>query len=360
MTLIRLSLLALFACAACDGSDAPSNAAKKSDAKKADADKGGAVKSDAKKADAAKGDAKKADAAKGDARKAGADKAGADKGDGKKAPAGPLAAMRFDPVKAGEGTLPHDPTSDVEDGSPISHVTKWGWTSAGDAFVYCYDDMDAGSCEVQDKDGKQMLSASVEDDAWKTFEKTAGTLGHGPTDWSYGDVTITWAQNGRSLQVGAKVGDGNKPDVIRFEKLDPEDGDAMYFPELVSLSPDRSSLAIVARYAVGEPIQGHHISVVATSTVAGEAYGSAGFAAMNAKKYEDAQGWFDKASAASSAWKHPYNLACARSLGGLDGVEDALREAVKRGGKTASDKANKDKDLAKAREQAWFAAVVGG
>lgn len=61
-----------------------------------------------------------------------------------------------------------------------------------------------------------------------------------------------------------------------------------------------------------------------------------------------------------TAWKGPYNLACAYARAGAPATEAALREAVRRDGAAVRRRAVDDADLASVRDRPWFAALVGG
>ena len=100
------------------------------------------------------------------------------------------------------------------------------------------------------------------------------------------------------------------------------------------------------------------VSVVAVGDFVAEGYSAAGFAELKKESFTDAAAWFQKATDAGAGWKHPYNLACARSRGGLDDTQAALELAIERGGATARKKAATDDDLKALRGQEWFVAAV--
>jgi hypothetical protein len=68
---------------------------------------------------------------------------------------------------------------------------------------------------------------------------------------------------------------------------------------------------------------------------------------------------FVAATALSTAWKGPYNLACTRARANDPSAEPALREAIRRGGDKVLAKARTDEDLATVRATPWFDELVG-
>ena len=128
---------------------------------------------------------------------------------------------------------------------------------------------------------------------------------------------------------------------------------------VVSLSPNGEHMAIVAMAQLGLSDEDRKAKVIATKDYAAQVYGGRGFGELKGENYEQAASFFAKAQAISEAWKYPYNLACARARGGLGGVEEALREAIERGGGEVEAKARRDADLDAVREQAWFEELIG-
>ena len=275
---------------------------------------------------------------------------------GEKPAAGPL---RFDPVQAGDGRLPTSPEAEIgEDGTMLNHIMAFGWSARGDAFLYCFDNAGPGDCNELELDGKRRRLAG-DDAKWRKIEKRAKPLHRGAERWPYGDITITWKELPAQLHVGGRVGaSGGTPDLHKFKFDREEFSDALIYPEVISVSPDGEHMAIVAHAALGEAIEDVQPKLVKTSAFAASVYSAAGFDNLRAERYEDAQKWFARATATGQHWKHPYNLACARARGGLDGVETALRVAIDRGGEAVKVKARKDTDLDKVRAQPWFAALV--
>lgn len=87
-----------------------------------------------------------------------------------------------------------------------------------------------------------------------------------------------------------------------------------------------------------------------------------GWTHLKAKQYAAALPYFAQASLAEpSAWKHPYNLACAAALAGDPAIAQlGLRAAVARDREATASKARRDADLASVREQPWFEATLRG
>lgn len=284
--------------------------------------------------------------------------------------AGPL---RFAPAQAGDGKLPHDPwIESIGEGSFASHVDEFGWNATSDAFMYCLviGGAELPTCSFVGLDGKVETVEAAEPGTRARRELDArredfgGGKRKGPTTWAYGkDVTITWKADRKKwhLLIGGTLASGDgKPDVIRAE-FDPgllEGGDM--WPELVSVAPDGAHVVFLAHGSLGEVETILKPHVWGVGDFAAAVYAGAGWKHLNAKKYESAAESFAKAAGASLAWKHAYNLACARALGGLPGTEDALKLAVERGGAPVKAKAKTDDDLAAVRGEAWFSELVGG
>ena len=89
---------------------------------------------------------------------------------------------------------------------------------------------------------------------------------------------------------------------------------------------------------------------------------AAAWVEYRAGRFSAAEPGFARASLAEpSAWKHPFNLACAAARAEHhDLARIALREAVRRGGARVVAKARKDADLATVRSAAWFESVMRG
>lgn len=104
------------------------------------------------------------------------------------------------------------------------------------------------------------------------------------------------------------------------------------------------------------------VARLADPPVASDDAGTIGLARLQAGAFHDAMVAFASASLRDrAAWKHPFNLACAASRGGEEGIARiALGEAVRRGGDRVVTKARKDPDLAAVRARAWFEPVLRG
>lgn len=76
---------------------------------------------------------------------------------------------------------------------------------------------------------------------------------------------------------------------------------------------------------------------------------------------EAQRGFASVALADPKQWKHPFNLACAAARGEQDAMARVgLREAVRRGGDAAANKARRDADLERLRDAPWFEPVLRG
>lgn len=92
-----------------------------------------------------------------------------------------------------------------------------------------------------------------------------------------------------------------------------------------------------------------------------DAVNKGAWAHYKAGRHAEAAREFARVAARDSAWKHAHNLACASAKAGrLDDVRIALAESFVRGGDAAKASAKKDGDLAEARKQAWFDALLSG
>lgn len=89
---------------------------------------------------------------------------------------------------------------------------------------------------------------------------------------------------------------------------------------------------------------------------------ASGWAHLKAKDYATALPYFAQASLAEpSAWKHPYNLACAAALAGdHEAAQLGLAAAVARDREATANKARRDADLASVRDQPWFEPILRG
>ena len=228
---------------------------------------------------------------------------------------GPVA---FDPVQAGDGRLPVSPLSEIDEdvGTMLNHIQEFGWNSDGSAFLYCFDNGGPGDCHHVPVSGKprQMMGGTRR---WSKLVKANRPLAKGAKTWPYPDVTITWAQKKHKLLIGGRVGKlSGKPD-IHVIKFDREFAEAMVYPEVVSVSPDGTHVIIVGHAAWGEALEEVAHRLITTASFAANAYSSAGFEHLRKEKFEDAARWFQRATDVGSAWKHPFNLACARARGSL-------------------------------------------
>jgi len=273
-------------------------------------------------------------------------------------PSGAGGPLRVVPRDNGDGRLPHVPVRPSAE-TMLTHVTEFGWAPDSSVFAFCFDDLDEGACEVYDPSGRQTLSMPATKQ-WAAWKAGVGGIDKGPAEWAFPDVTITWRTQDARIEVGAKTGEGRgKRNVVTFPHFDEDWPEAVGMLELVSVSPSGHWLALVGHEAVAETHNEFYVEFRRTRTFAAEAYAARGFRALRADRFDDAATWFMKATRTDAAWKHPYNVACARSRGNVDGVRPALEEAIRRGGEVVRAKARRDADLDSARAQPWFSAVVG-
>jgi hypothetical protein len=276
---------------------------------------------------------------------------------------GPLA---FTPKRGPGGVLPYEPKAgaDAEPGGPSSAGWDFGWTADSQKFVYCERDAsdEGGSCWVHHHDGKGESFGYAK---FAAFAKANGPFERGTKHWPYGDITITSRRDGAKLSVGGRVASDStrgKPDMFTFEfdeevYADGAGGDVG--TGIVSVAPNGKEMAIVGAAVAGFVDQHTEVQMVGTADFAAQIYAAHAFEHLHAEHYERAAAWFARAAAVHEHWKYPYNLACARARGGLDGAEAALRTAIERGGSQVKKKAGRDEDLAKVREAPWFAPLVG-
>ena len=275
---------------------------------------------------------------------------------------GPLG---FDPPDGPGGKLPFEPLAKPDE-EPETPGAYWnfGWTRDGSEFAWCMNDAsdDGGECYLVNEKGK--TEKTFEPDEWDAMAKKKGPFFRGSETWAYPGVTITARREGPKLSVGGRAASetsGGKIDLFTHE-YDPE----MYFEGegdvgigYVAVSQDGKWMAIASVARLGFTDEQTEVDIIGTEAFAAAVYGAHGWAGFRAKKYEDAAKWFGEAARVSQAWKHPYNEACARALGELEGTEAALKLAIERGGDPVKKKANKDKDLANVRDEAWFKSLVG-
>lgn len=271
--------------------------------------------------------------------------------------------LRFEPATGPGGPLPHAARADDPDEEARSSAWDFGWTKDGKAFASCnYDASDeGGECTVQSTNGK--VTDRFAPGAWADYVKKQGPIERGKTTWPYGDIVLTSTRKGPELKVGGRVASeasGGVPDLVTAT-FDPDN----FFEDegevgigFASVSPDGTRMAIAAVAVLGEIDQQLQIEMLETSELAARVYSAHGFRARETGNHERAAQFFARAAEVSDAWKHPYNEACARATGRLEGIETALATAIARGGAQAKAKAKRDPDLASVRSEAWFATLV--
>lgn len=104
------------------------------------------------------------------------------------------------------------------------------------------------------------------------------------------------------------------------------------------------------------------IESLAASVERAEDPSASGWAHLKAKDYAAALPYFAQASLAEpTAWKHPYNLACAAALAGdHEAAQLGLAAAVARDREATASKARRDADLASVRDEPWFEPLLRG
>ncbi len=281
-------------------------------------------------------------------------------------PPGP-GPMRFDPETAYDSKLPHDVAGNVdeEEGSMSNHLASFGWSSDSKFFRACGSVMgdQAPPC-VYAEVGGETITLEGKGGERKVWEAHGPFESKGAKDWAHGaSLRFTHRSDGLQVRFGAELTDGpdkgkGKPRVFTWTFDEEQLDGGIAYVEAVSLSPDGATLAVVAHAGLGEIEDEWSVRLVGADAIASQVYAKVGFDHLKKKKYEDAARNFALAAALDEAWKHPYNLACARSLGGLEGVEPALAEALRRGGDPVRTKIASDNDLDPVREQAWFKALA--
>lgn len=281
-------------------------------------------------------------------------------------PPGP-GPMRFDPETAYDSKLPHDVAGNIdpEEGPMSNHLASFGWNTKSKVFRAC--GMVMGDrpppCVYAEVDG-ETITLEGEGGEKKTWEAHGPFEARGAKEWSRGaGIRFTHESDGMKVRFGAELSDGpdkgkGKPRILTWTFDDEQFDGGIAYVEAVGLSPDGETLAVVAHAGVGEIEDEWSVRLVGADQLATQVYAKVGFDHLDEKRYEDAARSFALATALDQAWKHPYNLACARSLGGLEDVEPALAEALRRGGDPVRTKIRSDKDLDPVREQDWFKALL--
>ncbi len=272
-----------------------------------------------------------------------------------------------DPSGESGGRLPDGLPPATEDarGEPtsapgLSQQWKFGWTNDSETFAYCDVGEPSGGCHTRTVSGH---GESLSPSQWSSFEQERGPLERGANTWRYGDLTVTYVREGTLLRVGGRTGADHprgKADIEEFS-FDSE----WYFQTqgevglgVFSLSPDGDNAAVVV---VGLTRTGHHetqIALLETGVFAGMVYAGQGQGEVKDGEFVAAAAWFARAGTVSTAWRHPYDEACARARGRADGVQAALTKAIEAGGVAAMAKAASDPDLSNVRREPWFEALV--
>jgi hypothetical protein len=307
-------------------------------------------------------------------------------------PAGPVFAAGPFEVKVGKGKV--SPPTKAFDHPPseemmLDHVWASGWTEDGGAFAYCTHGAgaDCAGCLFTSPGGASERFESGEDceppdDKKKRLSKKGmkqllvdrkvairdGTWAHG------GDLIVTSREvrgapdsggDARGiLKVGAARRDGSAAGEAHEVSTCSKGKDGTYclieaHAELIALSPDGGTVAILGHTWGGEWSDTFELTFMPAGRLAAASYNKQGLDALARQDFNGAAAAFLAATHADEAtWKGPYNLACAYARGGDARAQAALTTAVSRGGEAVRKRAATDKDLDSVRALAWFAALM--
>lgn len=274
--------------------------------------------------------------------------------------------MRFEPADTGDGRLPQGPDAHREDGSMLDHVTQFGWSDDASEFLLCWHSGgEFPICRFQVAGGRAETPDTDGEDAHARVQARIAKAGFtpGPTRWDYGELTITWVADDSAKRVhfGVEFEEQAVEDVVtlNFASEFPEDEPALH-AEVVSLSRDGTQLAFVAHGWLGEYSDTFQNSLWSAPGFVAKAYTKLGFRHLQAERFVEASAMFERAAAVQpEAWKHPFNMACARARGTSGDARAPLTHAVELGGDAVREKAKTDADLESLRGEAWFVELTG-
>ncbi|WAS97382.1 TPR end-of-group domain-containing protein [Nannocystis punicea] len=268
------------------------------------------------------------------------------------------------------------------------HAWAAGWTADGAAFAYCtiVSGEDCKLCTFVGMDGaKEELVSGAQCWAGKTATKLKESAlrarlaerGVAVRDgtWAHGGELVVTAREllgapdagGQArgiLKVGAARRDGTAAGEAHEVVSCDSTKEGLYcqleaHAEVLAQSPDGQTVAILSHTWAGEWSDTFQLALMPAGRLAAAAYQQQGLDALGRQDFAAAATAFVAATHADpSAWKGPYNLACAYARAGDERARPALRLAVERGGEAVRKKAATDKDLDGVRAQAWFAATL--
>lgn len=256
------------------------------------------------------------------------------------------------------------------------HVTRAGFTADGSRFVHCAKIGGAvcTRCTVTDRDGERAELVGGEEcgRSLRALERDLDALGLMAVDgaWQHGrDLLLSIAEpaaRGKPLKLGATRRDGGVAGFSRdVDTCEREGAEVRCWPlaevDVAVPAPDGQLLAAVVHFNEGEHEDAYRVVLMPAGPLAAAAYRAEGLAALARSEFAAAAALFHRETHADpTAWKGPYNLACAYARAGAPATEAALREAVRRDGAAVRRRAVDDADLASVRDRPWFAALVGG
>lgn len=161
-------------------------------------------------------------------------------------------------------------------------------------------------------------------------------------------ATAREGQQGRLVQAGGLLLQGSRRGVLR----------ARCDIDAVAPSPDGAHVAVLTHSFAGEYSDGYPVTIHDAASLAAKAYNAEGLAQLKAEQLPRVAALFKRVAALEpSAWKGPYNLACAHARAGAkDEARAALEEAIRRGGESVRKKLPRDRDLDRVRDSRRAAA----
>jgi hypothetical protein len=282
--------------------------------------------------------------------------------------------------------LPPSRAFGFEDGPDMQHhAWALGWTADGSAFAYCeFSPPECEKCIFTKPDGEveQLATRDCGGQGTRVSSKQLKqrvaergvALRDG--DWAHGgELVITnrtiegkpdsLGEPRATLEVGTARRDGSAAgDAYREDACFQASGETSCFSiahaDAIVPSPDGTWVAILGHMWFGEWSDTFVVELMPAGRLAAATYNRQGLDALAREDFEAAATAFAAVMHADpTAWKGPYNLACAYARAADPRAQLALQVAVERGGDAVREKAVKDADLDAVRSQAWFTALIG-
>jgi hypothetical protein len=267
------------------------------------------------------------------------------------------------------------------------HAWAFGWTADSGAFAHCtiVSGEDCKHCTYtrpdgareQLRSGKQCTEKGVTMVTKKDLKQRLVDRGVAVRDgeWAHGGAVLVTTRevmgapdsDGEAraiLKVGAARRDGSgEADAYEEAACTRDKGQTSCFTvahaEAILLSPDGATVAILGHMWEGEYSDTFSLGFIPAGRLAAAAYNQQGLAALARNDLPAAADAFLAAMHADpTAWKGPYNLACAHARAADPRARPALQAALDRAPDPVRKRAATDKDLDSVRTQPWFTAML--